>query len=391
MHVSVPAAQLRCVFPDATPEAAWGQQEGRRVSIKELGWNSFFEAMWPEYAAPGYLPARVVSQQRSLWRIAGDFGETWGAPSGRLRGESEAGGDWPAVGDWVSAEVAGTEDRATLHAVLPRRSQFARKVAGRSMGRQVLAANVDTAFIVAGLDGDFNLRRLERYLAQCWESGARPVILLNKADQCEDVAAPVAAAECIAMGAPVLALSARTGQGIDALHAFVLPRQTAVLLGSSGVGKSALVNRFAGEDRQAVQAVRERDSRGRHTTTARELLLLPGGAMVIDTPGLRELQLWDAADGVAHTFPDIEGLAGQCRFRDCRHENEPGCAVRAGLEAGTLDRARLESHSKLEREQQFLRRKRDPEARKQEQHRVKVLMRVVRRKYRQRERDGGKR
>jgi ribosome biogenesis GTPase len=360
------------------------------VFLKELGWNSYFEALWSEHQDSGWAPARVVSQQRGLWRVAGDFGECWSAPSGKMRAAGEAGGDWPAVGDWVAAEVFTGERPAIIHAVLPRRSQFARKAAGKRVEQQVIAANVDVAFIVAALDGDLSLRRLERYLAQCWESGAWPVLVLNKADECDDV--PVRAAEVgrIAREAPVFVLSARTGQGMDALDAFLGPGQTVVLLGSSGVGKSTLVNRLSGRDLQAVQAIREKDSRGRHTTTARELFLLPSGALVIDTPGLRELQLWDAADGVAQTFADIDELATKCRFRDCQHENEPGCAVQAALLAGTLDEARLENRRKLEREEEFLRRKMDPEARSEAQHRIKVLMRGVRQKYRQRE-DEGKR
>ncbi len=358
--------------------------------LKKLGWNSYFEAMWEQHQGSGWVPARVVSQQRGLWRIAADFGECWSAASGKMRAAGEAGGDWPTVGDWVAAEVFTGEQPAILHAVLPRRSQFVRKAAGKRVEQQVIAANVDIAFLVAALDGDFNLRRLERYLAQCWESGAWPVVVLNKADECNDVPARAAEVGRIARDAPVFVLSARTGQGIEALDSFLVPGQTVVLLGSSGVGKSTLVNRLSGQDLQAVQSIREKDSRGRHTTSAREVFLLPCGALVIDTPGLRELQLWDATDGVAQTFADIDELAAKCRFRDCRHENEPGCAVQDALLAGSLDEARLENRRKLEREQEFLRRKMDPEAREEAQHRIKVMMRGVRQKYRQRE-DEGKR
>ena len=367
------------------------------MSLTKLGWNSYFAAMWQAHEKEdGWVAARVVSQQRGLWRIAGDFGagavgECWAAPSGKMHVASEAGGDWPAVGDWIVAEISEGDQRATIHAVLPRRSQFVRKAAGKRIEQQVIAANVDTAFIVAALDGDFNLRRLERYLAQCWESGARPVILLNKADECSDFAVRAGEAERIASSTPVLALSARTGQGVDLLEPFLAPGQTVVLLGSSGVGKSTLVNRLVGEDLQAVQPIRESDSKGRHTTTTRQLVLLPCGAMVIDTPGLRELQLWDAADGVSETFADIDELAAECRFRDCQHKNEPGCAVRAALEAGALEEARLENRRKLEREQEFLQRKIDPEARKEQHDRIKGIMRGVRQMYRQRDKDGAKR
>jgi ribosome biogenesis GTPase / thiamine phosphate phosphatase len=360
------------------------------VSLEELGWNSNFAAIWNALERePSWMPARVVSQHRGLWQLAGEFGECWAAASGKLRETADQDGDWPAVGDWVAMQMTGGDNRAMLHAVLPRRSQFVRKVAGKRVAQQVIAANVDTAFLVVALDGDFNLRRLERYLAQSWESGTRPVIVLNKADECDDVAARVADVASIARGIPVLSMSARSGSGLGAMDTFLTPGETIVLLGSSGVGKSTIVNKLLGRDAQVTQPVRQSDSRGRHTTTARELLRLPGGALIIDTPGLRELQLWDASDGVTESFADIEELASECRFRDCRHENEPDCAVLAAIVSGTLDPARWENRRKLEREQEFLQRKIDPDARHESQQNLKVLMRGVKRMYGQREKDRG--
>ena len=362
------------------------------MSLQQLGWNLYFQTIWEEYAELEYTPARVVSQQRGLWRVAGDFPECWAAPSGAMRATAEEGGDWPAVGDWVGVETfAGDGERAMIHAVLPRRSHFARKVAGRRVQEQVLAANVDTALLVMALDGDFNLRRLERYLAQGWDCGARPVIVLNKADVCEDVDARVADVERVAMGVSGFALSARTGEGVDALGCVLKRGETIVLLGSSGAGKSTLINRWLGRDAQRVRGVREKDDRGRHTTTSRELFVLPGGAVMIDTPGLREVQLWDAAQGVAQAFTDINDLSARCRFRDCGHTSEPGCAVQAAIADGELDAHRLENRRKLEREQEFLRRKMDPEGAHVEKEKNKVLHRRVRQMYEQRDKDGGRR
>ena len=359
------------------------------MSLKQLGWNSYFDALWQDREQLKWLPARVISQQRGLWRVAGDFAETWAEASGTLRAGAEAGGDWPAVGDWVATEIL-RGGRPLIHKVLPRRSKFVRKVAGRRVEEQVIAANVDTAFVVMALDGDFNVRRLERYLAQCWESGAKSIVVLNKADNREDVAARIAEVECIAAGIPIFSMSARTGDGVDALDSFLAPGQTIVLLGSSGVGKSTLVNHFLRRDAQAVQAVRVSDSRGRHTTTTRELFALPAGALLIDTPGLRELQLWGATEGVERTFSDIEEMAAQCRYGNCGHTTEPGCAVQTAIAEGRLDEERVESWRKLEREQEFLRRKIDPEAQKQEKERVKLVHRGARQKYDQRRKDGGK-
>lgn len=388
------------------------------MRLEDLGWNGYFEALWRERFGEdesGVTPARVVSQQRGLWRVAGEFevgrksgsssclwpgklvrssaapvhDELWAEPSGKLRSVAEVGGEaaWPAVGDWVAAEVVGDE-RATLHWVLPRRGVFSRKAPGKRVEQQVIAANVDIAFLVAALDMDFSPRRLERYLAQCWDSGVSPVIVLNKADECGEVAARVAETERIAIGVPVIALSARTGEGMEDLEARLSPGKTIVLLGSSGVGKSTLVNRLLGEDKQPTKPTREADSKGRHTTTARQIFRLPGGGLLMDTPGLREFALWNVDAGIAETFADIEELARDCRFRDCTHEGEPGCAVRAAIESGALDEGRVENRRKLEREQEFQRRKADPEAAHEYKTKVSRIMRGVREKYKRRERDG---
>jgi ribosome biogenesis GTPase len=357
------------------------------VLILDLGWDAYFEALWKEiqHEKEKLIPARVVSQQRGLWRVAGDFGECWAEASGKLRTESGEGGDWPAVGDWVSAEIRAGQTNATIQHVLARRSRFARKVAGKQIAEQVIAANIDLALIVAALDGDFNVRRIERYMTQCWESGSRPAIVLNKADACAELRERAAEIEGIAMGAPVFLVSAKTGEGVNALEVYLKKGQTIVLLGSSGVGKSTLVNRLLQEERQPTFAVRESDSRGRHTTTSRELFLLPSGAMIIDTPGLRELQLWNAADGLSQTFADVDELAAECRFTDCQHRNEPGCAVQAALTEGALNADRLESWRKLQREQEFLLRKMDPGTGAAQKKRTKILMRQVREKYQHRD------
>jgi ribosome biogenesis GTPase / thiamine phosphate phosphatase len=353
--------------------------------IQDLGWDAYFEALWNESACGNCVPARVVSQQRGMWRVAGDFSERWAEASGSLRKESETGGDWPAVGDWVAAEIHESQEHAILQHVLPRRSRFARKAAGKQVAEQVIVSNIDVALIVAALDGDFNVRRIERYMTQCWESRARPAIVLNKADVCAEPRERLAEVERIALGVPIFLISANTGQGMAELEAQFSKGQTIVLLGSSGVGKSTVINRLLNAERQATHPVRENDSRGRHTTTSRELFLLPGGAMLIDTPGLRELQLWNAAAGLAQTFADIDELASQCRFRDCNHQNEPGCALQAALASGMLDEDRWENWRKLRREQEFLLRKMDPEIRQAEKKRVKVIMRQVKDKYKQRD------
>jgi ribosome biogenesis GTPase len=360
------------------------------MSLVRWGWNSYFEAQWQEEDRGLSVPARVIQQQRGAWRLAAETTECWAEASGKLRLAGTEGADWPAVGDWVAAELTGDDSRALVHSVLPRKSCFVRKEAGKKMEQQVMAANVDVAFLVCALDNDFSARRIERYLAQCWESAARPVIVLNKADVCEDTQEKSAEVDRIALGTEVLVISAKTGEGIAEIENLLTPGLTFVLLGSSGVGKSTLVNRLLGETAQETQSVRDGDSKGRHTTTAREMFALPGGALLMDTPGMRELQLWDASEGVAQTFADIEELATRCRFHDCSHTSEPGCAVLEAVGAGTLDLARLESRKKLMKEEEFLQRKVDTAAQAAYNEKNKVLHRRVKKMYEQRERDGGK-
>jgi ribosome biogenesis GTPase len=254
----------------------------------------------------------------------------------------------------VAVSLVPNEERAVIHAMLPRKGAFKRKVSGEDTNEQVVAANINTVFIVNGLDGDFNLRRIERYLAMAWESDASPSILLNKADICEDVAARIAEIEAIAIGVPVHAISAAKDQGLEIVRNFLSPGSTAAFLGSSGVGKSSIINKLLGEDRMKVNEVREWDSRGRHTTAFRQLLLLPTGGIIIDTPGMRLIKLWGDEESVDRAFDDIENLAFACKFRDCRHQSEPGCAVLAALEDGSLDQKRYQSYLKLKKELRYL-------------------------------------
>jgi ribosome biogenesis GTPase / thiamine phosphate phosphatase len=360
---------------------------GHIVSLSQWGWNSYFEAQWNSKKKEHEVAARVVAQHRKYWRVAGAFGECLAEASGSLRLAADGGADWPAVGDWVALELHGADAPATIQSILPRRSRFSRKTPGKRVEDQVIAANVDTVLLVSALDGDFNPRRVERYLAQTWESGAKPVLVLNKADVCDDLLAMETKVRRIAMDTPVCFVSAKTGEGIEGLEPFLTPGHTLVLLGSSGVGKSTLSNRLLGQSIQKTSDVRAGDGRGRHTTTARELFVLPGGALLIDTPGLRELQLWHPDDGLGQTFADIESLAAQCRFGNCTHETEPGCAVQSALKSGLLDAERLENHKKLIREQEFLLRKIDPAAQSAERRRIKQLTKSVREIYRRKDPD----
>jgi ribosome biogenesis GTPase len=353
-------------------------------SLAALGWDPGWSAAFLAQEAAGHHPARVIAAHRDAWVVATPRGTHDAVVSGRLRYEAFGPADLPAVGDWVAIATAADADAhgpAVVHAVLPRRSAFRRFAgdsnrsgSGRISDQQVLAANVDVALLVAGLDGDFNLRRLERYLAVAYAGGATPVVVLNKADIDLDLAGHRLAAEAVAPGTAVHAISALSGTGVDELAAaWLRPGTTAVVLGSSGVGKSTLVNRLLGEERQRTSTVREDDAKGRHTTRHRELLPLPGGALLIDTPGIRSIEVAGAQDGLDDAFADIAGLAAACRFRDCRHEREPGCAVLAARADGTLDRERLDSYRKLEREAARVAREADPLLRADERRRWKMI------------------
>jgi ribosome biogenesis GTPase len=330
--------------------------------IRSYGWSDALQQDFAAHAARGLIPGRIVVQQRGLYDAVTDLGELTAQISGRFAHEADAGG-YPAVGDWVALAPRAAEAAATIHAVLPRRTAFVRKAAHSVADEQVVAANVDVALLVASMNADLNARRLERYLATAWQSGAAPVVVLTKADLADDPEAAIQEAEAVAVGAPVLAVSALSGEGLEALAAQLKPAETAVLVGSSGVGKSSLVNALAGEALMDAGEIRERDERGQHTTTHRELIRLPSGALILDTPGMRELGLIDADDGLSATFEDIEALAEQCRFGDCGHGNEPGCAVREALEAGVIDEGRWKSFQKLQRELAHMERKEDPVAR----------------------------
>jgi ribosome biogenesis GTPase / thiamine phosphate phosphatase len=344
-------------------------------SLTPYGWNDQRDLQMEDYTELGLIPARVVVQQRSLWHVVADGFEGPATLAGRFAHEAGPGGH-PVAGDWVAIDIEG--DAARIHGVLPRHGALTRKAAGTSHGTQVVAANVDLALLVMALNGDVNLRRLERYLALAASGGVQPLIVLTKADLVDDPGAEMDAVHDAAGDVPVLAVSSRTGEGLDRLQRWLLPQQTAVLLGSSGAGKSTLVNALAGGDVMATGAIRESDGRGRHTTSHRELLLLPSGALILDTPGMREVGLADGAEGVREGFADIEALALECQFSDCTHQREPKCAVQAAIARGALERDRLDGWRKLQLETAHEVRRADPVARTAHKKRSVALQKAYR-------------
>ena len=354
------------------------------LDLITLGWNGQLSNLFSSIAADGEIPGRVTEAQRDLCTVACDAGELLAEVSGRFRLLAGSRADFPAVGDWVAIAPRPAEGRATIRAILPRSTTFVRKTAlsaadaREKAEEQVVAANIDIALIVMGLDHDFNVRRLERYLTLAWGCGTQPVVVLNKADLCDQLPERLAETEAVAVGVPVLMTSAQDGSGVQALLAHLPRGKTAALLGSSGVGKSTLTNRLLGVEAMATGAVRDDDQRGRHTTTHREMVLLPNGALLVDNPGMRQVGLWGDEEDVNDAFSDVAALAASCRFSDCRHGAEPGCAVRAALGDGSLDSARYESWRKLQRELAFLARRDDVRAQAAQKQMLKNRARSMR-------------
>ncbi len=354
------------------------------MTLEQLGWSDHFAAAFAPHTALGRAPARVTLELKGFYEVTDPNGARLGECTGRFAHDAAGPADFPAVGDWVAVTPRpGDDTRADIHALLPRRTRFSRKAAGEEVVEQVVAANVDTVFLVSALDANFNLRRIERYLAAAHASGAQPVVLLNKADLTEDGEARRAEVAAIAPGVPVQVVSAQTRRGLKALAPWLAPGATVAFLGSSGVGKSTLINRLLGDRVQDTQEVRGADAKGRHTTSQRELLVAPGGALIIDTPGMRELQPWAPAAQLGAAFADVAELAARCRFRDCTHTTEPGCAIAAALADGTLDLARWQSWQRLRREAAYEVRRADPRAARQNKSEWKKLIKGYRQRVRE--------
>ncbi len=324
------------------------------MNINECGWNDQLAKDFHSLFKPPLLPARIAAQYKSHYSIVHESGEARATLAGRFLHNTPRDADLPAVGDWVAVTKADEESKAVIHGLLPRRSKFSRTAPDLEQrsgtAEQVLVANIDLALILSSLNEEFSLRRIERYLTMVWNGGAVPLLVLTKVDECADRSEFLEAIGDIAMGVPVLLTSAVQGEGLDALREYLKPGRTAVMLGSSGVGKSTLMNALMGRDVTEVAAISDYKDRGRHTTTHRQLYLLPQGSIIIDTPGLREIHLWSDEEGFGRTFQDIEELAASCRFSDCRHGEEPGCAVQLAIVNGELNEGRLRSFHKLQRE-----------------------------------------
>ncbi len=347
------------------------------MSLRDYGWDEHFAEAFGRLHDAALEPARVTRAAAAIFRVRGETYHGQATLAGKLRHGAATSAELPAVGDWVALRSPSSGD-PRIDAVLPRRSMLSRNVAGKRTSEQVVAANVDRVVVVMGLDRDFNLRRLERYLTAIRESGAQPLVLLNKTDLCEETDARAAEVREVAPGVPVLLASCKYGDGVDAVRSHVGAGETAVLVGSSGAGKSTLINRLLGEVVQPTRETREDDDRGRHTTTHRELFRLPGGGLLIDSPGIRELQLWGGESSLQQAFDDIDELARGCRFRDCTHGEETGCAVIAAVESGELAVERLENFRELQKELRYLEKKQNESAQRAE----KKKWRSIRKEYR---------
>jgi len=324
------------------------------MKLEDLGWNPYYEKYRVENNYSRNQIGRVVAEYKHLYKVYTVDGEYLAEVTGKLRHQATNRAMFPAVGDWVVVQELAGESKLIIQEVLPRQSKFSRKVAGGVTEEQIVAANVDTLFLVNALNHDFNVRRIERALILAWEGGAQPIIILSKGDLCDDIPSKISEVESVALGVPIHVITAIEEDGCEAVRQYIQPSKTIALIGSSGVGKSTLINRILGEELQRVNDVREGDDRGKHTTTHRQLLLIPEGGLIMDTPGMRELQLWDADEGVTSTFEDIDSLIAQCRFSDCNHNNEPGCALRAALTSGELAQSRYNNYLKMNRELAYI-------------------------------------
>ena len=342
-------------------------------SLKLLGWNSFFEENSKSLKEKKFSFARIITEHKERYIIATEVGELQAEVTGKLLYSSENPADLPKVGDWVAVIIYEDENKAIIHELLPRKSRFGRKASGKKILEQVLASNVNLLFIVQSLDTNYNLRRLERYIAMAYEGNMEPVIVLNKSDLCTDLNEKLQEVENSFPHIKLIAVSAQTGSGINSIKELITEGKTCALVGSSGVGKSSIINCLLGYDRQKVNDVRLSDSKGKHTTTTRDLIFIPDCGMIIDTPGMREFQLWNTEEGLEIAFEEIEELSASCRFKDCSHTHETECAVQNALESGKLSQERYNSYLKLKKEAEWIKRKTDPEEMKKHEQKWKKI------------------